>query len=84
MLVNPDSTESFARREAGGKGLHLFQLHREGLPVPAWRVLGVRAFAAFRAANDLEPAFQQPLPPPNPDDGGAPEKLEAVSTAIAS
>ena len=50
MLVNPDSTESFARREAGGKGLHLFQLHREGLPVPAWRVLGVRAFAAFRAA----------------------------------
>ena len=82
MLVNPDSTESFARREAGGKGLHLFQLHREGLPVPAWRVLGVRAFAAFRAANDLEPAIQQHLQTLNPDDGGAPEKLEAVSTAI--
>jgi hypothetical protein len=65
MLVNPDSTESFARREAGGKGLHLFQLHREGLPVPAWRVLGVRAFAAFRGqrlgtGHPTTPANAQP------------------------
>ncbi|MDP7010214.1 MAG: phosphoenolpyruvate synthase [Verrucomicrobiota bacterium] len=82
MLVNPDSTEYFARREAGGKGLHLFQLHREGFPVPAWRVLGVSTFAAYCAANDLEAAIQQHLQTLAPDDGGSPEKLEAVSAAI--
>jgi len=82
MLVTPNSTESFAQREAGGKGLHLFQLHREGLPVPAWRVLGVRAFAAFRAANDLEPAIQKHLQRLAPNDGGSPERLKVVSVAI--
>ena len=83
MLVNPDSTVSFARREAGGKGLHLFQLHREGMPLPVWRVLGVSAFGAFRATNDLETAIQKHLQSLCPDDGGATEKLEAVSGSIS-
>ena len=39
MLVLSGSTEAFAKREAGGKGLNLYLMSREGFPVPAWVVL---------------------------------------------
>ncbi|MDZ4199724.1 MAG: phosphoenolpyruvate synthase [Kiritimatiellia bacterium] len=39
MLVLKDSTESFARKQAGGKGYNLYLMTRQGLPVPEWLVL---------------------------------------------
>ena len=53
MLITPKSTESYARREAGGKGLNLFLLTRQGLPVPNWLVAGASCFKAFCAENNL-------------------------------
>ena len=53
MLITPKSTESYARREAGGKGLNLFLLARQGLPVPNWVVAGASYFKAFCEANNL-------------------------------
>jgi pyruvate,water dikinase len=54
VLVTEKSTESYAQREAGGKGLNLYLLSREGFSVPAWVVLPARAFRQFVQYNGLE------------------------------
>src|SRR5215471_10205022 len=55
MLVLPNSTWSFARREAGGKGFNLYRMHRLGLPVPEFCVLGRRFFDLYLARTGLGP-----------------------------
>ena len=47
MIVRKNSTEAFAKREAGGKGYNLYLMTRMGLPVPEWCVLGKRVFRQF-------------------------------------
>lgn len=54
MVITSQSTESYVRREAGGKGYNLFLLSNAGFSVPTWRVLGSNCFKAYRAANHLE------------------------------
>lgn len=51
MIVRKNSTETFARREAGGKGYNLYLMTRKGFPVPDWCVLGKRVFRQFLAAT---------------------------------
>jgi pyruvate,water dikinase len=53
MMVLPHSTESFARREAGGKGYNLWRLAQLGLPVPDWVVLGAGVWQEFVAGAAL-------------------------------
>lgn len=47
MIVKKTSTESFAKREAGGKGYNLYLMTQRGFPVPDWCVLGRRVFLKF-------------------------------------
>lgn len=54
MLITFGSTESYARREAGGKGYSLYLLTREGFPVPRWVVLGAGVFRRFRCLTGIE------------------------------
>jgi phosphohistidine swiveling domain-containing protein len=54
MLIIQNSTETYAKREAGGKGYNLYLLSRQNFPVPQWVVLGASIFRAFRAATGLE------------------------------
>jgi phosphohistidine swiveling domain-containing protein len=46
---------------AGGKGLNLGRLKRAGFPVPEGFIIPVDAYAAFVAANDLNPKINQEL-----------------------
>jgi pyruvate,water dikinase len=54
MLITQNSTETYAKREAGGKGFNLYLLSRQNLPVPHWIVLGASLFRSYRAATGLE------------------------------
>jgi rifampicin phosphotransferase len=79
MVITEKSTDLYARREAGGKGYNLYLLSRQGLPVPAWIVLGSCFFRKFRQATGLEARIAQLL--------GAlsettPPALEAISAAV--
>ncbi len=47
MLVTPNSTEFFAKSEAGGKGFNLFLLSQAGVQVPEWVVFGRQYFQEF-------------------------------------
>lgn len=53
MLITEKSTESYAKRQAGGKGYNLFLLSGAGFPVPRWVVLGAFYFQAFRESNGV-------------------------------
>jgi pyruvate,water dikinase len=54
MLITQNSTETYAKREAGGKGFNLYLLSRQNLPVPQWIVLGASLFRSYRTATGLE------------------------------
>ncbi len=54
MMITQRSTETYAKREAGGKGFNLFLLSRQGFPVPQWIVLGASVFRSFRAETGIE------------------------------
>ncbi len=53
MLITEKSTESYAKRQAGGKGYNLFLLSGAGFPVPRWVVLGAHYFRVFRQNNGV-------------------------------
>lgn len=61
MLVLPNSTQQFARFEAGGKGYNLFQISRLGLSVPEWVVLGKSVYDNFLSTTGLQPVIQDLL-----------------------
>ena len=46
-LITPNSTESFAKREAGGKCFNLYLLSKEGFQVPNWIGISASTFREF-------------------------------------
>ena len=82
MIVTPQSTESFAKREAGGKGFNLFLLSQAGLPVPSWVVVGARYFKQFREQSGLDAQFAALLAPLSAQ--SEPAQFESVSQSIRS
>lgn len=83
LLVTPESTPAFARREAGGKGWNLFRLSRRGLPVPDWRVLGRRAFEAFLGEEVVEAEVAAALAACEAGEATAEETAAAVAGLFA-
>ncbi len=61
MIVLPESTDAFARREAGGKGYNLYRMAGQGVNVPPWVVLGRRFYSQFIAAATLEAELRDAL-----------------------
>lgn len=61
MVVNPQSTPFFAKRESGGKGYNLYLMSKAGLPVPDWVIFGTRYFSNFLLENNLSDKIQQSL-----------------------
>ncbi len=61
MIVRPNSTEAFARREAGGKGYNLYLLSGQGLPIPPWVVLGRAVYCRFIEQTGLAAALREAL-----------------------
>ena len=54
MIVTKNSTETFAKKEAGGKGYNLYLLSRAGFLVPEWLILGARYFNEFKNISKIE------------------------------
>lgn len=54
MLIANESTKSYAKREAGGKGYNLYLLTQEGFSVPSWIIISASLFKNFRISNDLD------------------------------
>lgn len=54
MVITSQSTESYVRREAGGKGYNLYLLSNAGFSVPEWSVLGSSSFKSFREATKFD------------------------------
>ncbi len=61
MLVRSGSSDSFARREAGGKGYNLYLMSRLGLEVPEWVALGRGTYERFVAASGIGPGIDEIL-----------------------
>lgn len=61
MLVTPESTELFAKTEAGGKGYNLYLMSLAGLPVPEWAVLGKRHFESFLSRTGIREEIENNL-----------------------
>jgi phosphohistidine swiveling domain-containing protein len=53
MLITRQSTEGYARREAGGKGYNLYRLTRSGFDVPEWRIIGARLLRDYLARSGI-------------------------------
>ena len=58
MFVTSNSTASYARRQAGGKGYNLYLLSRAGFPVPRWAVLGADLFKRFKTQSGIAAKLQ--------------------------
>jgi pyruvate,water dikinase len=56
--VKPNSTFSFAKREAGGKGFNLYLMSSAGLPVPNWVVLGRSFYSQFIDETQIGPKLE--------------------------
>lgn len=61
MLITPKSTDSYARREAGGKAYNLYLLSQQGFRVPLWVALGASIFDDFLKAAELDELISQQL-----------------------
>ena len=59
LLVYKESTKRHAHNEAGGKGLNLYRMTKEQLPVPEWFVIGVSFFEEFKKANKLHEEMEK-------------------------
>jgi len=53
MFITSNSTKSYVKREAGGKGYNLYLLTQEGLPIPRWIIIGANTFKKFKKVNNL-------------------------------
>ncbi|OFZ20539.1 MAG: hypothetical protein A2X94_10940 [Bdellovibrionales bacterium GWB1_55_8] len=80
MLITAQSTEAFAKREAGGKGYNLYLLSREGFPVPKWVTVSARTFREFREQTGIDAAIRSRLA--TLGKGSAQKDLEAAETFI--
>jgi phosphohistidine swiveling domain-containing protein len=61
ISVQPNSTFSFAKREAGGKGFNLYLMSSAGLPVPRWLVLGRTFYDDFIEGSGLKGDIERTL-----------------------
>jgi rifampicin phosphotransferase len=61
MIVRADSTDAFARREAGGKGYNLYLMSGQGLPVPPWVVVGRGVYNRFVEETGIHAALRESL-----------------------
>ncbi len=61
MIVLPQSTDVFARRESGGKGYNLYLLSGQGVRVPPWVALGRSIFDQFLSESEAENSIQDLL-----------------------
>lgn len=53
-LITKNSVETYAQKNAGGKGLNLYYLARSGFNVPSFNVIPPHAFRLFKNHFDLE------------------------------
>ena len=82
MIVRPNSTEAFARREAGGKGYNLYLLAGQGMPVPPWIVLGRGVFRLFLKETGLDAPLRETLDALRNDTADAETTANRVRTAL--
>jgi pyruvate,water dikinase len=61
MLVNKNSTESFARKEAGIKGFQLYALTRNSLPVTPWTIIGTSICKQFKSNARIDQTISNSL-----------------------
>ncbi|WP_417336113.1 phosphoenolpyruvate synthase [Halobacteriovorax marinus] len=61
LLINKDTTESFAKKQAGGKGYNLYLLARKGVNVPNFSVIPAYLFENFVERNGLREAINEAL-----------------------
>ena len=61
MLITKETTDFYARRNAGGKGYNLYRLTRAGLQVPTWVVLGADVFEVFKRETHLNETIKNIL-----------------------
>jgi len=58
LLVTKESTRHFAQLEAGGKGLNLYLLTQNNLPVPKWNIIGPSVFVRFLESAKIKDKIQ--------------------------
>lgn len=63
MLITKTSTNTYAQREAGGKGYNLYLLTKENFPVPDWIIIGADSFEKFKSFNNLNDKINKLLKP---------------------
>lgn len=63
MLITKTSTNTYAQREAGGKGYNLYLLTKENFPVPDWIIIGTDTFEKFKSFNNLNDKINKLLKP---------------------
>ena len=54
ILITKKSSLAFVKREFGGKGLNLFLMSKENLPVPEWVGISAGAFEQFKKETGIE------------------------------
>lgn len=86
MWITEKSSESYAKRQAGGKGYHLYCLTREGFPVPPWIVLAASYMERFKtetaAGSSISRILDSVQPTPSLPRAPSPEELERASQQI--
>ena len=63
MLITKTTINTYAQREAGGKGYNLYLLTKENFPVPDWIIIGADAFEKFKKFNNLDDKINKLLKP---------------------
>ena len=61
MLVTTQSTEVYAKKEAGGKGFNLYLMSQNHLPVPEWVIFGTRYLERFLQETQIYTSLQQKI-----------------------
>lgn len=63
MLITKISTNTYAQREAGGKGYNLYLLTKENFSIPDWIIISADAFEKFKDFNNLDEKINKLLKP---------------------
>src|SRR5262249_37406950 len=78
-ILTQTSPKADVERFAGGKGRGLFRLTEQGLPVPAWAVVGVPVFRAWLERTKLDTRIQELL---SSASSSEPQDLERIAGEI--
>lgn len=82
-VLTAESPRAGVRELAGGKGLGLFELTSQGVPVPPWAVLSVEVLGRFRTSAGLDALIEGEVGdlPAEPDDkalGAAADRIRSM------